>query len=52
MPDFSVLNLRANDYFILEIRQVDLRKFLFYEIAEEFLRQDYFCDDSSKWRQH
>ena len=52
MPDSSVLNLWANGYFILEIRQVDLRKFHFYEIAEELFRKHYFCDDSSRWRYH
>ena len=52
MQDFCVIKVRANGYFILETRQVDLRKFLLYEIAEEFLRAHYFCDDSSKWRQH
>ena len=38
MQDFSVLNFSADGYFIFEIRQVDLRKFQFYEIAEQLLR--------------
>ena len=48
MPVFSVLNFRADGYFVLEICQADLRKFHFYEISEELLRKHYFCDDSSK----
>ena len=35
MPDFSDFNFRPNGYFIVEIRQLDLQKFHFYEIAEE-----------------
>ena len=45
MPDFGVLNFRANRNFIFEIRSVVLLKSQFYEIAEEFLRKHYFCDD-------
>ena len=48
MPDLDVLNFRANRNFILEIRSVVLRKSQFYEIAEEFLRNHFFCDDSSQ----
>ena len=36
MPDISIVNLRAKSDFILEIPQWDLRKFHFYEIANEF----------------
>ena len=52
MPDFCDFNFRANAYFIFEIRQVDLRKFHFHEIAEKLLRKNYYCDNSSKWRHH
>ena len=48
MPVFSVLNFRADGYFVLEICQEDLRKFHFYEISEDLLRKHYFCDDSSE----
>ena len=48
MPEFGVFYFRANRNFIFEIRSVVLLKSQFYEIAEEFLRQHYFCDDSSQ----
>ena len=48
MPDFSVSNFRAYRYFISYICQVVLRRFQFYEIVDECLRQHYFGDDSSK----
>ena len=48
MPDCSALNFRAYRYFISDICQVVLRKFQFYEIVDECLRQHYFGDDSSK----
>ena len=35
MQDFGVIKVRANAYFILETRQVDLRKFHLYEIARK-----------------
>ena len=48
MSDFSVLNFGAYGYITLAIGQVDLQKDHFYEIAEQFLRKHYSCDDSSK----
>ena len=48
MPDCSAFNFRAYRYFISDICQVVLRKFQFYEIVDECLRQHYFGDDSSK----
>ena len=48
MPVFSVLDFRADGYFVLEIRQADPHKFHFYGMSEESLRKHYFCDDSSK----
>ena len=32
---------------LIETRRVDLRKFRFYEIPDEFVRKHYFCDDYS-----
>ena len=48
MPGFNVLNFRAKSSLILEIRQVDLQKIHFYEIAEDF----YVCIISTMTHQN